>query len=121
MRADILGAASPVHARLIPTCTATRRCAGCGAGSGDPCTCGCAPALQRAQIINIRVTELDVDLEETVVLGNCGRCGSLLIEQHSGGFPAQCPDCGCSWDREAELPVVVRATCASPATLHLEQ
>jgi hypothetical protein len=121
MRENMLGAASPVHVLLVPTRTVARRCAACGAGCDDPCTCGRALAPPRAQIINIRVIDLDMNIEETVVLGECSGCGSLLSEHPSDGFPAPCPACGCGWNHDAAPPVGVRANCGSPVTLHLEQ
>jgi hypothetical protein len=121
MREDILIPASRVPVLVRPTRTAAQRCTACGASVGDPCTCGWALAPPRAQIIHIRVIELDEDIEEMVVLGDCSGCGSLLSEHPSAGFPARCPACGCGWDHDAAPPVGVRAICGSPATLHLEQ
>ncbi len=121
MHEDILVAASPVPVLLRPTRTAGQRCATCGADIGDPCTCGRVLAPPRARIIHIRVIDLDEDIEETVVLGECSGCGSLLSEHPSAGFPAPCPACGCGWNHDTAPSMVGRAICGSPVTLHLEQ
>ncbi len=122
MRADILGAPSVAHALLVPTSTAAGSCATCGDGPGQPCGCGRAPETQLAQLIHIRVIAFDVDVEETVVLGDCSGCGERLIEQPTGGFPRQCPSCARHLAPDHPRPSgTERAAVGRLVRLHTEQ